>query len=493
MSQNRAIGLLSIIFYKIIWGIVEIISGFLIFFSSFFIHAELLEDPQDRFVEFLLNTRLSIINNAHQLGLLLIILGVTKLALAGGLWYRSWKMRDLLIGFISLVSLYAALDLAIKPEWYKAFGLAIDLFILYYLWRILPGHLDERHIISPEFKAKIENNLKTLVFGAIEYKDEHGALLVYDNDSAASRMLIAGYRKILPKAKTLNFNKKTPAQVIAMIQSLPPKTLVVMIQSTSFRLNEFRFRLELFQRKLAVVEHLHLGRMPIVEFDTFIDALEYDPTYYRTVGPALKTAIDKAQHIVVRCEGTELHYNSTFEPAKLNIGDYREMKNTGGQFPIGEVFTEPTDFDQMNGKLKLYAFGDAKFELFVPEKPFTVVIEKGILVDAPDAPPEFVLVMDQIRADELLWVRELGLGLNRALTRTRFLTDVGSYERMCGVHVSLGQKHTIYAKPGMPKRSSRYHVDVFVDVTEVEIDGQIVFSNGSYLGEVNKTRAGKST
>ena len=305
--------------------------------------------------------------------------------------------------------------------------------------------------------------------------------MVYDTQSVLSRLLVDGYRAAVPNAEFLDFDTTTPDAVRAAIDVLSPGDLVVMVQSTSFRLNEFRFRLELFNRHLKTIEHPHLGRIPEEEHETFMNSMAYDPTYYRTVGPALQKRIDAASRIVVACEGTELVYDSTFETAKPNLGDYRTMKNVGGQFPIGEVFTEPVDFSKVNGTVKLFAFGDANFRVVVPKEPVTVVIEKGIIVDAPGAPAEFIAVLDQIRADEELWVRELGFGMNRALTKQRRLTDIGSYERMCGIHLSLGQKHTIYAKPGMPKRSSRYHVDVFVDVTTVTIDGEIIFRNGAYL------------
>lgn len=298
--------------------------------------------------------------------------------------------------------------------------------------------------------------------------------------SALSRLLTDGYRATLPNATFMDFDATTPDAIRAAIDALSPGDLVVLVQSTSFRLNEFRFRLELFDRKLKAIEHPHLGRMPEEEHATFADALAYDPSYYRTVGPELQRRIDAASRIVLTCDGAELVYDSRFENAKPNLGDYRAMKNVGGQFPIGEVFTEPVDFSKVNGTVKLFAFGDADFHVIVPETPVTVVIEKGIIVGAPGAPAEFMAVLDQIRADEELWVRELGFGLNRALTKDRRLTDIGSYERMCGIHLSLGQKHTIYAKPGMPKRSSRYHVDVFADVTTVTIDGVVVYRDGEY-------------
>lgn len=323
-------------------------------------------------------------------------------------------------------------------------------------------------------------NLRDVLAHAIGYQPPAKALLVVDNDSPLARLLADGYRTALPDATVLDFHATTPEAIRAAVDALAPGDLVVLVQSSSFRLNEFRFRLELFARGLAVIEHPHLGRMPEEEHEVYVDSLAYDPNYYRTVGPKLMEKINNASRIVVRCAGTELVYETKFEDAKPNLGDYRKMKNRGGQFPIGEVFTEAVDIAGVNGTVKLFAFGDADFHVVVPDEPVLVVIREGKIVDAPNAPKAFVDVLDQIRADEELWVRELGFGMNRAMTRERRLTDIGSYERMCGIHLSLGQKHTIYGKQGFPKRSSKYHVDVFVDVTEVEIDGEVVYKDGTY-------------
>jgi hypothetical protein len=37
---------------------------------------------------------------------------------------------------------------------------------------------------------------------------------------------------------------------------------VVLVQSTSFRMDAYRIRIELFKRGLKVIEHVHLSRMP---------------------------------------------------------------------------------------------------------------------------------------------------------------------------------------------------------------------------------------
>lgn len=324
-------------------------------------------------------------------------------------------------------------------------------------------------------------NLKDIITHAIIHTPDRKALVIYDRSSELSSLLADGYAQAMPDATMIDFANTDPNDIRAIIDTLAPKDLVVLVQSSSFRLNDFRFRLELFNRDLAVIEHPHLSRMTGEECNTYIDSLEYDPAYYRGLGAKLKERIDKAKRIVVSSSDAELVYECDFETAKLNVGDYTGMKNRGGQFPIGEVFTEPVNLEGVNGTVKLFAYADANFHVQISKEPITVVIEKGIIVDAPGAPEGFVAVLDQIRADEQLRIRELGFGMNRAMTRTRVLNDIGSYERMCGIHLSIGHKHTIYAKAGLPKRSSKYHVDVFVDTQRVMIDGETVYENGTYV------------
>ncbi len=329
--------------------------------------------------------------------------------------------------------------------------------------------------------TKLAQNLKDTLDYAIEYKNAQRAVVIFDRDSELASLVADGYMEVLPAATPVNFSEASPDEIFQIIDNLAPGDFVALVQSKSFRLNDFRFRLELFRRGLAVIEHPHLGRMTGEQIAVYIDALAYDPEYYRGLGANLKERIDRAQRVVVECDGGELVYETAMEEAKLNVGDYTEMKNTGGQFPIGEVFTEPVNFEQVNGILKLYAFADATFHVQFPSEPITVVVEKGMIVDTPNAPKEFLAVLDQIRLDERLLIRELGFGMNRAVTRNRRVVDVGAYERMCGIHVSLGHKHTTYTKAGLPKRSSKYHVDVFVDVKRVLIDGEVVFEGGTYL------------
>jgi hypothetical protein len=306
-------------------------------------------------------------------------------------------------------------------------------------------------------------------------------LILFDLDSPLASLLTEAYREALPGATRIDGARAPAGDAFTDIDRLAPGDLVVLVQSSRFFPAEHRFRIALFDRGLKVVEHPHLGKIQEPEISAYVDALAYDPSYYRSVGPALKRRIDAADRIRVAGEGGELLYASRFEEARLNIGDYRGRKNVGGQFPIGEVFTEPADLAAVEGEIPLFAFGDSDFRVAVPEVPIRVRIEAGIVVEARDAPPEFDAVLAAIRAEEgVVRVRELGFGLNRALTRDRRLSDVGSYERMCGIHLSLGSKHAIYAKPGLSRRKTKFHVDVFVAVDRVDIAGEVVFSDGTY-------------
>ncbi|MCA9003438.1 MAG: hypothetical protein KDB61_16050, partial [Planctomycetes bacterium] len=157
------------------------------------------------------------------------------------------------------------------------------------------------------------------------------------------------------------------------------------------------------------------------------------------------------------------------------------MANVGGQYPIGEVFTESRALEAVHGRVCIDLFGDMQFTVHRPERPITLVVEQGRVVQALDSTPIFDEVLTSIRADEgQVWLRELGLGMNRAFSPERTVRDVGSFERMCGVHLSLGGKHVVYSKPEIHKKHVRQHVDVFVATEDVLIDGQSIFRAGAW-------------
>lgn len=324
-------------------------------------------------------------------------------------------------------------------------------------------------------------NVRDLLTHAIEHRAPHAALVVYDRRSPLNEVLTEAYRCALPDGRFIDFDSMQPQQVLDAFATLQPKDLVVLIQTTSFRLNDYRIRMELFKQGLKVIEHLHLSRMPGEQGLIYIDALAYDPAYYRGTGHALKARIDRARSAVVDSGGERLVFASPFEEAKLNIGDYSAMKNAGGLFPIGEVFTEAQDLEAVDGRVKVFVFGDTSFHVNRPETPITMIVEKGRVVGAENSTPEFDNMLAIIRAHEgEVWVRELGFGMNRAFTRERMVHDIGTYERMCGIHLSLGAKHGQYQKPQFKRKDARYHVDVFAVTDAVWLDEDQIYRDGAW-------------
>lgn len=337
--------------------------------------------------------------------------------------------------------------------------------------------LSERQIADAIDTA--EKHLRDILTLAFEHKQ--AALVVSDYDCELARMLTNAYRRCLPDASFIDFNSVEPNAVRAEFERLSPGDLVVLIQSTSFRLDAFRLRVELFKRALKVIEHPHLSRMPGHEALLYIDSLAYDPNYFRRVGAALKMRFDSAKVGIIDSGGERLIYSAGFEPAMLNVGDYSNMRNAGGQYPIGEVFTESKDLEALNGRVRVSIFGDTTFTVNKPEKPITMVVENGQVTEVIDSTPEFDIVLAKIREDEgQIWVRELGLGLNLAFTQERTVSDIGTFERMCGVHLSLGEKHGSYNKPQIRKSAAKYHVDVFAATEYVMLDDEIIYQDGHW-------------
>lgn len=326
---------------------------------------------------------------------------------------------------------------------------------------------------------------------AFEHTASHSAVVVFDTGCDLALTLTAAYRRCLPNARFIAFDDVTPADIHTAFAPLIAGDLVVLIQSTNFRLDAYRIRVELFKRDLKVIEHPHLARMPGQQALYYIASLAYDPVYYRGVGNALKTRIDRAQCGMIDSGGERLVFAAPFESAKLNVGDYSAMKNIGGQFPIGEVFTESRDLQAVNGRVRIFVFGDTSFTVNRPALPITLVISNGQVTDVIDSTPEFDTVLAKIRADEgVVWLRELGFGMNRAFSKDRTVSDIGTFERMCGVHLSLGAKHGAYGKPNFKRGDGKYHVDVFAVTESVMLDDEVIYRDGAWIIPPCSTPAG---
>jgi aminopeptidase len=356
------------------------------------------------------------------------------------------------------------------------------LFALFNLPPVMSPQSTPINSVPAQAIAAASTHIHNIVEQCFLHTAEHAAVVVYDLRCDLSVALKEAYQIALPSAQFIDFDESTPEEILAILAALSALNFVALIQTTNFRIDAFRIRVELFKRGLKVIEHPHLGRMPGQEALIYLESLAYDAQYYRGVGRALKQKIDAASRGVVDSGGEQLIFASPFESAKLNIGDYTDMANMGGQFPIGEVFTEAKDLEAVSGRVRIHVFGDTTFTVNRPDKPITLVVEKGQVTQVIDSTPEFDTVISNIIADEgVVWLRELGFGMNRAFTRERMVSDIGTYERMCGIHLSLGAKHGIYAKPNFKRGDGKYHVDVFAVTEKVMLDDEVVYQNGAWV------------
>ena len=324
-------------------------------------------------------------------------------------------------------------------------------------------------------------NVRDTLTIAMAHSSEQAAVVVADERTELSRLLLRAYVECLPDARVVRFDQVSPDAFKASFADLHEGSLAVLIQSSVFKIPEFRTRVELFRRNIKVIEHSNLERILPEQLEHYVAALAYDPAYYRGVGHALKARMDVARSARIESDGERLHFDTPLELAKLNIGDFAGLKNVGSLFPIGEVFTEARDLERVHGRVKIYAFTDTSFRLNVPAEPATLVVSRGRVTSASNATEELLRVLAGIRADEgEVWLRELGFGMNRAFSRARLVNDVGAFERVCGVHLSLGARHGVYKKPHLDPRAARHHVDTFAVTDRVLLDDEIVYADGAW-------------
>lgn len=153
---GRSSSLLLLIFYNFLLALTEMLAGSLCLLITFFakhiglvdtiISAANTSDYLDRFVVWLLE-HLVALHLDYQLllnvGLVLIGLGVFKVFVAIGLWFKSHKMRVVALVIFGSLSIYSIYQLIISFSFFGVFALLLDLYIVYYFWRVLPKHLED--------------------------------------------------------------------------------------------------------------------------------------------------------------------------------------------------------------------------------------------------------------------------------------------------------------------------------------------------------------
>lgn len=311
-------------------------------------------------------------------------------------------------------------------------------------------------------------------------------ICVYDTHSKLSTLLAEWYIKNLENtqhAECLNFDEWEKKALKDKLMSLPEWSTVILVQSTNFRLDDFRIRLNLKNQWVGCLEHNHLWYIPDEQIENYIDAILYNTPYYEALSEKMHDIFSNGESLkMTTCDGNTLTVSGWFEDIKRNTGDY-STQYRWWTFPIGENFTEAREFSQVNGSFSVYAYPDEKFQVQFCE-PFQVDVTESILTcEDPKCPEKFRTLLDQIAESEdgEVHIRELGFGMNTGISKTKRLSNVWAFERVTGFHLSLGKKHNIYRKKFHKDVTQRYHIDIFPDVDSISVDGKVIFEGGGYV------------
>ena len=112
-----------------------------------------------------------------------------------------------------------------------------------------------------EIDSIASRNVRDTLAIAMEHTGEHAALVVADDRTELSRLLRRAYGECLPKARFITFDPLATEDVKAAFAELGESALVVLIQSSVFRIPQYRIRVELYRRNIKVIEHCNLDRM----------------------------------------------------------------------------------------------------------------------------------------------------------------------------------------------------------------------------------------
>ena len=311
-------------------------------------------------------------------------------------------------------------------------------------------------------------------------------ICVYDTHSKLSTLIASWYQNALKddsKAQCIDFDSLEKQEISDLLMWLPEWATVILVQSTNFRLDDFRIRLNLKNQWVGCLEHNHLWYIPDEQIENYIDSIVYNTPYYEDLSDKMYDIFSTWDTLnMTTCDGNTLVVEGWFETIKRNTGDY-STQYRWGTFPIGENFTEAQDFGRVNGSFSVYAYPDERFQVQFCE-PFKVDVTESILTcNDPKCPEKFRTLLDQIAESEdgEVHIRELGFGMNTGISKTKRLSNVWAFERVTGFHLSLGKKHNIYRKKFHKSITQRYHIDIFPDVEKITVDGKTIFEGGKYV------------
>lgn len=326
---------------------------------------------------------------------------------------------------------------------------------------------------------------KNLQIEESPYKEQK-VIVVYDCECSLAQEIGEAYKQNLQNrdnSEVINIWEINKNELKEKLLSLKTNSTVVLVQSTNFRLDDFRIRMTLHKAGVGCLEHNHLSYLKEGESETYINAISYQGDEFSRLSNVFKEISDNANTAKIICkDGKTLEISGGFEDMKQNIWDYR-WGNRWSTLPMWENFSEAMDFDQVNGELSINCYPDFNFHIHFCE-PFTIKIEKSLITcDDPKCPPVFREFLDKIAASEegVVYLRELWFWLNPEISDSKPLNDVNAFERKAWFHFSMWKKHWIYRKKFHRKVTQRYHIDIFPDIDKIYYDDTLIFENDKFV------------
>jgi aminopeptidase len=330
-------------------------------------------------------------------------------------------------------------------------------------------------------KDILEKNLKIYD----ERVKDKKVVLVYDLESKLSTFVANWYIENLKNNKNaiiININDIEKENLKVMLLSLEKFSMVILVQSTNFRLDEFRLRLNLKNSNIGCIEHNHLIYMKDKEIQTYLKAISYKWEFFEKLSNNLKNLFDNGRSLeIIWKEWNIFKVTEGFEDMKQNTWNF-EIENRYGTYPVWENFTESKDFLKVNWELLIKAYPWMDMKVHILEKPFKIVIKESIVTEVFDAPEIFIEVFEKIKAAEWeVMIRELWFWLNPDIDFENSLSDVNPFERYEGFHLSLGKKHNIYRKKLHKDVVQRYHIDIFPEFSEIKVDWELIYKDWRFV------------
>lgn len=311
-------------------------------------------------------------------------------------------------------------------------------------------------------------------------------ILIYDLNSTLSNLISHWY--------IFNLNWKYNSEIYLFDESkvdfyknlllwLNKNDTVILVQSTNFRMENFRIRILLQQKWISCIEHNHLSYIKENNIINYLNSINLDYNKIDILSNKLKSKFDIAEKLeVISRSWKKFIVKWWFEDMKRNSWIYN-IDSRYATFPAWENFSEAKDFLKVSWILEIRAYPWLDFIVRHLDEPFFINVENSIIKDfSNNTPEDFIEIFEKIKVSESeVMIRELGFWLNPEITFDNKLDDVNAFERLEWFHLSIWKKHNIYRKKLNKDVIQRYHIDIFPSVEKIILDNSIIYENNKFL------------